>query len=97
MELVRAFNKKEIVRGIVRVNRPSVWHFRDNCGPSWAGKACLDERYIEANSRRKRPSGPPLTMRRHPTPIFTVQSNFSAHSTDRIVSVRRFDSVRIRV
>lgn len=46
MELVRAFNKEEIIRGIVRVNRPSVWHFKANCGPNWAGKNCLDEPYI---------------------------------------------------
>lgn len=46
MELVRAFNKAEIVRGIVRVSQPAVWQFKDNCGPDWAGKKALQERYI---------------------------------------------------
>lgn len=46
MELVRAFNEKDIVRGIVWVNQPEVWTFNDNCGPDWAGKKLLNERFI---------------------------------------------------
>lgn len=46
MELVRAFNKAEVVRGIVRVSQPEVWKFSENCGPDWAGKKQLTERYI---------------------------------------------------
>lgn len=46
MELVRAFNKAEVVRGVVRVSQPAVWQFAKNCGPDWAGKKLLKERYI---------------------------------------------------
>jgi len=51
IELVAGFNEEEIVRGIIRVNRPAVWRFTDKCGPAWAGKKLLDEPYIHNYQR----------------------------------------------
>jgi len=51
IKLVAEFNKEEIVRGIIRVNRPAVWRFMDNCGPAWAGKKYLQEPYIHNYQR----------------------------------------------